>query len=85
MLLIHIVPFLVVVTGVIHGCDANADLARGLVYNASVIIAAGSNAREHFSDYPEDYAAVYLNTNALNQHVTSSIYEILAQRRYFYP
>ncbi len=76
MSLTYIILLFVSIIGLVHGYDLDADLARGLVYNDSIILGVNLNDGRHLSDYPEDCAAIYLNAKALNQHVQSGIYEI---------
>jgi hypothetical protein len=76
MTLIHTLLLLVAISELICSYDVDADLARGLVHNDSAIIGIKSNGIKILSDYPEDCAAVYRDAQALNQHVSSGIYEI---------
>jgi len=76
MPLTYVILFFLAVTKVMHGYDIDADLARGLVSNDSGIIGLKSNDGRHFSDYPEDCAAVYLNAQGLNRPAQTGIYEI---------
>ncbi|CAF4306675.1 unnamed protein product, partial [Adineta steineri] len=55
----------------VNGYDINADLARGLVFNDSLLIQIKSNDYMHLSDYPEDCAAVYLSAIASQQYTTA--------------
>ncbi len=84
MVLIHTLLFFMAFSELVHGYNIDADLARGLVYNDSLLIGVKLNDGRHFSDYPEDCAAVYLNTKALNQHVKSGIYEIWPREGTFF-
>ncbi len=76
MLFAYSLLFFMTVAGLVRGYDVDADLARGLVYNDSTLVGVKSNNGGHFSDYPEDCAAVYLDAKTLNQHIQSGIYEI---------
>jgi hypothetical protein len=84
MLLAHAFLFFVILSGLIHAYDIDTDLARGLVYNDSVLIGVKSNDGRHFSDYPEDCTAIYLNAKTLNQHVQTGIYEIWPREGIFF-
>ncbi|CAF1051634.1 unnamed protein product [Adineta steineri] len=64
------------VMGVVNGYDIDADLARGLISNDSLLIQLKSNDYMHLSDYPEDCAAIYLNAIASQQHAATGVYEI---------
>jgi len=76
MLFTHTLLFFAAISGLACGYEVDVDLARGLVHNDSILMGLKSNGGRHLSDYPEDCAAVYLNAKALNQHVSSGIYEI---------
>ncbi len=76
MSLTYIILFFVLIIGLVFGYDLEADLARGFVFNDSTINGVKLNDERHFSNYPEDCTAVYLNAKSLNQHAQRGIYEI---------
>ncbi|CAF0981824.1 unnamed protein product [Adineta steineri] len=67
---------LVMVIEMVNGYNIDADLARGLIFNDSLLIQIKSNDYMHLSDYPEDCAAVYLSAIASQQYTTTGVYEI---------
>jgi len=76
MIFFSVLLFLLASSEVMRGYDLAADLARGLVYNDSIIAESTSDGGKFLSDYPEDCAAIYLNGKTLDKPVSSGIYEI---------
>lgn len=76
MLLTCIILFFLVLSGSIHGYDADPALVHCLVPNNLTIVGTNSNDTKVLNSCPEDCAAIYINKKARNQHVRSGIYKI---------
>ena len=74
--------FFLIFNEVIRGYDLHSDLARGLVHNDSIIAGSTSDGDRFLSNYPDDYAAIYLNGKALGKPVIFLLHKRFCIRFY---